>query len=134
MEQWEDFPHGPTMKNGERVHVTLNKKGGFHFSRRVHESMGAPDFVSFKYDRRIAAIGICPAKGSQPNAFKLYRKNKTPGAGPRVVYAANFLRYFHIFPSETLAFPTAEVRNDGMLVLSLHEVKSVGKPKPVPTR
>jgi hypothetical protein len=53
------------------------------------------------------------------------QENKRSAA--KMLYAANFCRFHHIKPDETLRFTGADVNKDGILILSLHEVRSVKK-------
>ncbi len=53
---WEEFEHGPVVKQGERIHVTLNKRGSFFLNRRAIEALGEPDHIVLMFDRRRSTI------------------------------------------------------------------------------
>jgi len=121
---WEYFEHGPVENHGERIYVTINKRGNFFLNRRAVEALGRPDLVVLMYDRRRSTVGIAAATERNPGAFRLKRKELN-GHGGRVLYASNFCRNFAICPDDTLRFTAAEVDKTGVLVLDLNEVKSV---------
>jgi hypothetical protein len=121
---WEYFEHGPVENQSEGIYVTVNRFGNFFLNRRAHEAIGRPDLVVLMYDRRRSTVGIAAAGPGQTGAFRLKRK-ELKGHGARVLYAKNFCRNFAICPDETLRFTAAEVNKAGVLVLDMHEVKSV---------
>jgi len=123
---WEDFAQGPVESNTERIHVTINRRGNLFLNRNAVEAMGEPDAVKLMYDRRRSTIGVVRAPLDRRDAFRLKRKERKRGGG-RMLYAANFCRYYSICPDETLAFLAAEVNKDGVLVLDLNEVRAVSK-------
>jgi hypothetical protein len=120
---WEEFDEGAARKKGECVHVTLSRKRTFFLNQKAIEALGDPDAVVLLYDRRRSIVGMRRSSVDAPNAFRLKRKEQKRNFPGRVVYAANFCRRYGIDPSETLAFTDAHVDKDGVLVLSLHEVK-----------
>jgi hypothetical protein len=121
--QWEEFAHGPVVQNSERIHATINRRGNLFLNRLAVEALGEPDSVVLMYDRRRSTIGITRAPSSRQNAFRLKRNRN----GSRMIYAANFCRFYSICPEETLAFTAPEVDKNGVLILDLNEVKSVRK-------
>lgn len=122
--QWEEFEHGPIQKHAERIHVSINPRGNLYLNRLAFEAMGKPESVVLLYDRRQSMIGLRAAPAGRENAFRLKRKDPGP-SGNRVIYAANFCRFYHIKTAETLAFTTAEVDQQGVLILDLNKVEPV---------
>lgn len=88
-------------------------------------ALGEPDAVVMMYDRRQQTIGIQRSPLDRRNAYRLRRKDRDNNG--RVLYAANFCRHYHIKPDKTLAFTNAEVDKNGVLVLSMHAVRRVGR-------
>ena len=123
--EWEEFQDGPEVKTAESLHVSLSPKRNFFLNRKTLEALGDPDAVVMIYDRRRTIVGVRRASIETPNAYRLKRKEQKRGATGRVLYAANFCRRYGIAPSETLAFTNAHVDKDGILVLSLHDVKPI---------
>lgn len=123
---WEEFEPGPVVQNAERIHVTINRRGNLYLNGRAVKAMGEPDAVVLMYDRRKQVIGIKRSPLDRPNAYRLKRKD-SDRVGGRMLYAANFCRHHHIKPEETLAFTAAEVDKNGILILSMHEVRSANR-------
>jgi hypothetical protein len=123
---WEEFTDGPASGSADRMHITVNRRGCFHLSRRAIERLGEPDSVVLMFDRRRGVIGMVQAPFNKPNAFRLKRK-QGKAAASRVVYAANFCRRYAICPDDTIAFNDAKVDKDGVPILDLNEVRSVKK-------
>jgi len=122
----EIFEAGPVVKDTERVHVTINKRGHIFLNRRVLEALGEPDAVTLMYDRRRSIIGVMPSPLHRSHAYPLRRKDRQTSRG-RMVHANNFCKHYSIRPAETLVFLSPEVSKDGILVLDLNDVRSVKK-------
>ncbi len=120
---WEEFEQGPEKNPAEIIHATLNTRGNIFLNRRAIEAIGEPDHVVLMYDRRRSTIGIKSAPSSRQNAYRVKRKEKRNSG--RLIYCANFCRFHQIRPDTTLAFTAAEVDKQGILILSMHEVRSV---------
>lgn len=123
--QWEIFEDGPAVQSTEQIHVTINRRGNLYLNGRTLAAMGEPDAVVMMYDRRQQTIGIQRSPLDRRNAYRLRCKDRDNKG--RVLYAANFCRHYHIKPDQTLAFTNAEVDKNGVLVLSMHEVRSARK-------
>ena len=123
---WEEFSEGAVVATQERIHVTLNKRGNFFLNRKAIEALGEPDAVGLLFDRRKRSIGMKRSSIEDAKGFRLKRK-ELKRTGGRVLYAANFCRHFGIYPDETLYFTNPEVGRDGVLVLSLHDVKTAAR-------
>jgi hypothetical protein len=123
---WQEFEQGPAPKQGKGIYVTINKRGNFFLNRTTLEALGEPDAVVMMYDKRRSTIGIKRAPLDRENAYRL-RPKENKRSTAKMLYAANFCRFHHIRPDETLRFTGAEVNKDGILILSMHEVRSVKK-------
>ena len=127
---FEIFEAGPEVKNTDRVHVTIDKLGHLFLNRHAVAAIGEPDGVTLMYDKRRSIIGVMPSALNQQRSYPLRKKDKRTSRG-RCVNAMNFCRKYKIAPSETLAFLSSEVNNNGILVLDLNDVRSVKKVSPV---
>ena len=123
---FEIFEAGPVATNRDRLHVTINKNGHIFSNRLMLEALGEPHAVMLMFDRRRKIIGVMPSQLYTPHSFPLKNKQSKKSRG-RMVYANNFFRHYSIRPSETIAFVSPEVNNNGILVLNLHDVRSVKK-------
>lgn len=124
---FELFEEGQRGRTRDRVHVTLGKDYHIYFSGKAVEALGRPDGVALLFDRRRKIIGVMPSALNREHAFEL-RKKRNMGAG-RVISAKNFCEHYEIVPTETVAFPQAEVNRDGVLVLDLQKASSVKRGK-----
>jgi hypothetical protein len=124
--EFEMFETGPVVQTHDRVHVTIDKLGHFFLNRHAMHALGSPDMVTLMYDRRRSIMGVMPSPLHKRRSYPLRNKDGKRGRGRRV-HAMNFFRTYGIRPSETLAFTSPEVNKDGILILSLHEVRSVKK-------
>ena len=124
---FELYEEGPVGWTRERVHVTLGKDGHLFFNRWALEAIGNPDGVALLFDKRRQVIGVMPAALGKKHVFRL-RAKKGMGAA-RVINAKGFCRKFGIQPPETVAFTSAAVNRDGILLLDLNEVAAVGRGK-----
>lgn len=122
---FEIFEAGPVVQNFDRAHVTINNRGHIFLNRRALQDIGEPDAVTLMFDRRRSIIGIAPSALHRSASYPLQRKFSNSRG--RVVYANNFFKHYSINAAETLAFLSPEVNKDGILVLSLHEVRPVKK-------
>jgi hypothetical protein len=100
--------------------------GNFFLNQKTLEALGEPDAVVMMYEPRRSTIGIKRAPIDRTNSYRLRAKDQGRSTG-KMLYAANFCRFHHIRPDETLRFTAAEVNKDGILVLSMHDVHSVKK-------
>lgn len=108
-----------------RVHVTLNKHCHLFFSRRAVEALGGCDGVALLFERRQKVIGVMPARPGQKHSYRLRAKRGMGGA--RLITAKNFCKTYGIATGETIAFEGASVNRDGVLMLDLQKVSSVGR-------
>ena len=123
---FEIFEAGPVLQTTDQPHVTISKLGHIFLNRHALALIGDPIAVTMMYDRRRKIIGLMPSDRRRPHSFPLRRKDGEASRG-RMLHAMNFCRHYGIRPTETLAFLTPQVNNNGILVLNLHEVRSVKK-------
>ena len=87
--------------------------------------MGEPEVVVLMYDSYHQTIGIKASTLDKRNAFRPKKKHRD--AGGRVLYAGRFCREFGIKPRGTLAFVSAEVDNEGVLILGMQDTVPAGR-------
>jgi hypothetical protein len=109
------------------LHVTLNKECRMFFNRHAVEALGEPDGVALLFDKRRKIIGVMPAALNKQHSYRLQPQWR--GSKSKKIAAGNFCRKFGVKPTETIAFPNAEVNRDGILVLDLQQVKRVTRDK-----
>ena len=78
------------------------------------------------FDPKRKIVGLMPSDRRRKHAFPLRKKDRKVSGG-RCINAMYFCKHRGIRPSETFAFSNPEVNKDGILVLSLHELRSVKK-------
>jgi hypothetical protein len=123
---FEIFQAGPQIQHLDRPHVTISKLGHVFLNRHALALLGHPDAVTLMFDRRRKLIGILPSDRRRPHSYPLRKKDGQSSRG-RMLHAMNFCKHYGIRVSETLAFLNPEINKDGVLVLNLHEVRSVKK-------
>jgi hypothetical protein len=123
--QFEEFDAGPVSQSTDRIHVTISPKGCFYLNGRAIKALDEPDAVVLFYDRRLQTIAMKRAPISKRNAYRLRPKDGEKVTS-RILHAANFCKHYNIKPSSTVAFLNPSV-DDGLLILSLHEVATVNK-------
>lgn len=122
---WENFDDGEPHYSRDRIHVTISSFGKIYFNQKAFEALGSPDGVALMYERRKSVIGVRASTLHQSGAYRLRFRRKTDNG--RIISAINFCKRFSICPEETLAFPSAEVNKDGILILDLNDIRSVKK-------
>jgi hypothetical protein len=120
--EWEIYKADSAVNAGQRVHVTLNRRGNFYLNVKALEALGGPETVVLMYDRRASVIGMARASYERRGACRLKKKDGDRSGG-RVIYAANFCRKFGINPEKTLSFVDAAVDKNGILLLDLQAVR-----------
>lgn len=123
VKQWEEFPFGPKHSLSE-LHVTLSRKGEIMVGAAACEKMGKPNIAVLLFDRVNSLIGVQPASTRAKNGHPLITK---AGARHRVIRANSYCRHYGIKVDRTIAFNAPEVDEDGVLVLSLKNTRTIGK-------
>ena len=135
---FELYEEGPAEWTRERVHVTLSKDFHLFFNRWAVEALSTPrgdapagapggrcEGVALLFDRRRQVIGVMPASLGKKHVYRLRQKRGMGEA--RVISVRGFCRKFGIKPAETVAFTAAAVNRDGILMLDLQKVTTVGR-------
>jgi hypothetical protein len=123
--KWEEFPVGPSGAVSG-LHVSLNRKGEILIGARTFRKFGEPEQVLLLFDRRNKSIGIVPTTPKATNCYPLIEKKN---GGHRVIRANLFCRHYGINADQTIVFNTAEIDEDGVLVLNLNEYRYVVRPR-----
>ena len=121
---WTEYETGPTVRRRDRMHVTVNARGVILLNHKAFETLGSPEAVRLLYDKRYSVIGICPSAVGSENSLALNSKGKT---AHRLIYAIGFCRHFGLGFKETVAFPTPELDNNGILQLEVHKGVVTGR-------
>ena len=120
---FELFEEGQVELTRERVHVTLNGACRLFFNARALGALGDPDGVALLFDRQRQIIGVMPAALNRKHAYRL--RHREGASHSRVITVKNFCRHYAIKPEGTLAFPSASVNKDGILMLDLQQAEAV---------
>ena len=124
----EKYMGGPTVAYGERVHVTINRKGKIFLNQKAHKMMGGPLAVYLYYNREKDMIIIENTDALRANAAFLVKG--TPQTG-RCIWANPFCKHFGIHVEGTVRFIKPEVDAVGRMYLKLSEtVNSPGPRRP----
>lgn len=101
-----------------QLYATINPKGEFVVNLHTYVRMNEPEAVILLYDPETRTIGIRPSRIEIPHAIVVRtrhsRYNKVKRSKP-------FLTANEIEVKRTLQFPTADIDNEGVLVLNLKE-------------
>lgn len=122
--KWEEFPVGPSGAVSG-LHVSLNRKGEILIGARTFRKFGEPEQVLLMFDRRNKSIGIVPTTPKATNCYPLMSKYN---GAHRVIRANLFCRHYGINTDRTIVFNTAEIDEEGVLVLNLNEYRYVVRP------
>jgi hypothetical protein len=112
---WIEIKRGDIMPQFAGIHVSINPKGFITMNRATHQMLGEPAAFLLLYDRVNNRIGLKPSAKAARNAYPILRRNRT-GA---MIHAYRLLREHPIILPHTLEFDTAEIDDDGILVLDL---------------
>ena len=116
---WEP---GQVVRTREIVHVTLNKDCQLYFNARALEALGEPDGVSLMYDPKRQVIGVLPSALNRSHTYRLRKKQRDLSG--RTISAKNFCKFHNIQPGETVAFRSARINKDGVMILDLQDVRT----------
>ncbi len=122
---WEEFEEGANRSTKDRTHVTINRQRRIYFNRHALEALGNPDGVTLMYDRKKSAIGIKPSPLNRQSSFPHWIKKN--GRVGQLNTATDFCRRYKINPKGTLAFTTARVDSEGVLILDLNAIRIMKK-------
>ena len=121
------YEPGQVVRTRDMVHVTINKEYRIFFNAKALEALGNPDGVALMYDARRQVIGVLPSALNRTHAYPLRVRYR--GESGRVITARNFCGHHGIKPEGTLAFRSARVNKDGVLILDLQDVRPASRSK-----
>jgi len=81
--------------------ITVQRRGTMSLNRAAQALLGAPAAVELLYDAGARTIGLRPVSPRADHGYCL-RSSTRNGAGPFVISAMAFLRFYDIYPEETL--------------------------------
>ena len=123
---------GPTEAYGERVHVTIDRRGSIFLNQKAHAMMGRPIAVYLYFNRPKDMIILEPTQAAtSTNAFLLKEDKLHSG---RRVYANPFCKHFGIKIASTHKFISPETDAVGRMYLKLSETVIVARGKRPPRR
>jgi len=115
----------PTEAYGERVHVTIDKKGSIFLNQKAHAMMGRPQSVYLYFNRPKDMIILEPTQAvTSSNAFLLKDDGSSSG---RRVFANPFCKHFGIKLDTTHKFIAPETDAVGRMYLKLSETTHVAR-------
>lgn len=114
---------GPAVPYGERVHVTISRKGAIFLNQKAHKMMGSPHAVYLYFNRPKDMIVIEPTSAlTASNAFLTKESAGFPG---RRIYANPFCKNFRIRIEAAQKFLNPETDAAGRMYLKLSETITV---------
>ena len=116
---WIEIKRGDIMPQFAGIHVSINPEGHIALNGATHQMLGEPAAYLLLYDRVNNRIGLKPSARAARNAYPVLRRNRTSA----VVFAHRLLREQRIILPQTLQFDTAEIDEDGILILNLRSAK-----------
>ena len=121
------YEPGQVVRTRDMVHVTINKEFRIFFNAKALGALGDPDAVALMYDTKKQVIGVLPSALNRTHAYPLRIRYR--GESGRVITARNFCGHHGIKPEGTLAFRSARVNKDGVLILDLQDVRPASRSK-----
>ena len=117
---WKQVPRGDVVGQWARFYVTMNRRGYIVFSRKTYERLGEPKAFHLLFDAVNNRIGLKPTEPGISNAYPVAKYGKHGG---RLVRAWRLMEECGIALPETIQFDSAEVDQDGILVLDLRTAR-----------
>jgi len=74
--------------------VTIGKRGTLSLNKAAFASMGEPEAVELLFAKEERIIGIRPASGGEPHAYKVHKNRRDDG--PFLVTGTSFCKYYGI--------------------------------------
>ena len=129
---WKQVPRGDVAGQWARFYVTMNRRGYIVFRRKTYERLGEPKAFHLLFDAVNNRIGLKPVDLGISNAYPVAKYGKHGG---RLVRAWRLMEECAIDLPGTIQFESADVDQDGVLVLDLRTAKVSSrslahKPKP----
>ena len=117
---WKQVPRGDVVGQWAKFYVTMNRRGYIVFSRKTYERLGEPKAFHLLFDAVNNRIGLQPTEPGISNAYPVAKYGKHGG---RLVRAWRLMEEFGIELPGTIQFESADVDQDGILVLDLRTAK-----------
>lgn len=99
--------------------VTVQKRGTMSLNKASQVLLGSPAAVELLYERTTRTVGLRPVNARAEHAYGL-RSSTRSDAGPFVISAMAFLRFYDIYPDETMRW--VAYLADGVLCIDLDDV------------
>jgi len=112
----------PRRPGGERVYVSINKRGEIAMNAEAFRRIGQPATVTLLYDATHKRIGLKFPVPADRNFFPVRRYGR--GQQMRIVRAGRLLKQFNLKITQTLIYPhcpTINLNGHPMLVLDLSQ-------------
>jgi hypothetical protein len=117
---WKECPRGDVVGQWAEFYVTMNTRGHIVFSRKTYERLGEPKAFILRFDEVNNRIGLKPTSAGIRNAYPAAKYGKHGG---KLVRAWRLMEEFGIELPATLQFDSADIDQDGVLVLDLRTAK-----------
>ena len=117
---WKQVPRGDVAGQWARFYVTMNRRGYIVFSRKTYERLGEPKAFHLLFDAVNNRIGLKPTEPEISNAYPVAKYGKHGG---RLVRAWRLMEECGIDLPGTIQFESADLDQDGVLVLDLRTAK-----------
>ncbi len=122
---WEECPREAAESRWAALYATLNAEGDIVISAFTHKTLGAPDSYLLLFDRERSVIGLRPARSAvERNAYPARDRGRHGG---KRIRGYRMCREFGIRVERTVRFHRCQLDNDGVLILDLNDVRTVGK-------
>ena len=122
---WEECPREAAESRWAALSVTLNAEGDIVISAFTHKTLGEPDSYLLLFDRERSVIGLRPARSAvERNAYPARDRGRHGG---KRIRGYRMCREFGIRVERTVRFHRCRLDNDGVLILDLNDVRTVGK-------
>ncbi|MDQ2959078.1 MAG: hypothetical protein M3Y42_19245 [Actinomycetota bacterium] len=90
--------------------VTIQKRGTISLNKSAYAALGEPEAVELLYDRDERVIGLRPAEPTLEHAYPV-RSATGKGAGPFVISAIAFTKFYDIDTGESLRWQAQLIEN-----------------------
>ena len=116
--KWKEFQ--PVVRAGRRhgMYAAITRNGDFVLNAKVYKALGEPISVVFLFDPATRCIGIRPSRPDANLAIPVLRR---PGRSTITIRCRPFIHKYQLPLGVLTTFPTAEVDEEGILVLNLKQ-------------
>ena len=122
---WEECPREAKEARWAQLYATLNPDGDIVISAFTHKTLGEPDSYLLLFDRERSVIGLRPARSAvEKNAYPARDRGRHGG---KRIRGYRLCREFGINVGQTVRFHRCQLDNDGVLILDLNDVRTMGK-------